>query len=90
MKFEDILGQLNKKGFLLDCLSQIEDGKKWSANIRKKGTTNQGHGSGPSIEKAVKAALGKMHDPFDPKGFKNVPVNPDEPKKRKRVRVGKR
>jgi hypothetical protein len=90
MTFEQVLGQLNKKGVLLSGLSQIEDGKLWSANVRKKGTTKQGYGRGKTIEKAVRQALGAMRDPFDPKGYKDAERNPKEPEKRKRVRIRKK
>lgn len=90
MTFEQVLEQLNKKGILLNNLSQIEDGKVWSASVRKKGTTKQGYGRGKTIEKAVRQALVAMRDSFDPKGFKDVEQNPKEPEKRKRVRIRKK
>lgn len=89
MEFEEILSSLNNRGIMLDHLSQIEDGKKWSACVRKKGSTKMGYGNGKTIEKAVKEALGKMRDSMDPKGWKDIVRNPEGPKKRKRVRVSR-
>lgn len=92
MSFENILSGLNKKGWLLDGLSQIEDGKKWSARVRKQKTTNVGYGTGRTIDAAVKKAMSVARDSFDPKGFSKLdaPINPPEKKKRRRVRVRKK
>jgi hypothetical protein len=65
--FEEILSQLANRGFYLDHLGQIKEGKEWSATVRKKGTTMMGYGCGTDITKAVRAAIATMKDSFDPK-----------------------
>lgn len=90
MNFEQVLASLNKRNILLHGLSQLEDGKKFSASVRKKKGTAVGYGTGKTVELAVKAALGKMRDSMDPKAWKDVVKNPEGKKKSKRVRLGKR
>lgn len=89
MDFEEVLASLSSRGILLDHLGQVEDGKKWSACVRKQGTTKMGNGYGKTVDGAVKAALSVMRDRFSVTEWKKMaaPVNPTEPKKRKRVRV---
>jgi len=89
MTFESVLESLNKRDVLLDDLGQIEDGKKWSARVRKKGTTKIGYGQGKTIETSVKAALANMRDSMNPNEWKKIvaTVNPMDPKKRKRTRL---
>lgn len=66
MTFEEILESLNKRSIMLSNLGQIEDGKRWSVSVRKKGDYTNGYGTGKTIEKATKEALaslkGKMTD----------------------------
>lgn len=86
MNFESVIENLKKKSFLLDSLGQTNDGKKWSANVRKKGTTKQGYGYGKNFETAIKEAIKNMKDPFDPKTPKGHVKNPKQKSKR-RIRL---
>lgn len=88
MKFEEVLTSLNKKGIMLHGLSQIEDGKTWSASVRKKGTTKTGYGYGKSFDKAIKEALATMKDSFSPTEFsKSGSVKNPVKVKKKRTRL---
>lgn len=83
---EQIIKKLNARNLFLDHLGQFEDGKKWSATVRKKGSTSMGYGVAKNCESAIKNACKVMKDSFDPKpknkGIKNPTV-----KKRKRVKL---
>lgn len=87
MNFEQVVAGLNGRKVLLDNLSQIEDGKLWSACVRKQGSTSMGYGKGKTVEAAVKAALAAMRDSMDPKAWKGVVENPQDKKKKKRVKL---
>lgn len=88
MDFEELLTSLNKKGMLIHHLSQLKDGKVWSASVRKKGTTKVGHGYGKGFQSAIKEALASMRDSMSEKDFKKASAvrNPVKVKK-KRVRI---
>jgi len=75
--FERIMEQLSARSVFLDHLGQIQDGKVWSARVRKKGSTSVGYGQGKTIKDAVRAALENTRDSFDP--------NPRGKKKRQRA-----
>lgn len=89
MAFEEVLTKLNKKGIVLNGLSQIEDGKRWSASVRKKGTTSVGYGYGKDFKSAIKEALATMKDSMSPTEFRkkgSIKENPVKVKK-KRTRL---
>lgn len=92
MTFESLIASLNKKGFLLDGLTQTSDGKKWSARVRKNKSTAMGYGTGLTFESAIKKAATSVRDSFDPKGFAKLdaPLNPKDKEKRRRVRIRKK
>lgn len=90
MDFETVVEQLNNKKLYLSGLSQIQDGKKWSAAVRKHGDWLHGYGQGKSVEKAVKAAILDLKEHWTDKQwkeFKNLPKA--QSKIRKRVKLRK-
>lgn len=83
---EDIIKKLNAKNLFLDHLGQFEDGCKWSASVRKKGTTATGYGVATTRELAIKKACKAIRDSFNPKSEDTGVRNPVV-KKHKRVKL---
>lgn len=83
---EAVIKKLNSKNLYLDHLGQFEDGRKWSATVRKKGTTATGYGVATNCESAIKKACGAIKDSWDPKS-KDTGVKNPVVKKRKRAKL---
>ncbi len=87
MSIDEAVAKLNKSSMFLTGLTQLNDGKRWSASVRKKGDFTHGYGQGSTPEKAIKAAIAKLKEHWGDKQWKEFAQlpKPQPPKPRKRV-----